>query len=139
MALERHFELHHDLYTLHQEGIGTFDQRLDRLVDQRLRLHAVSTAVLRAATARSSDRPSVATALGRRRVQLRRQVDKQFAPELAGLDETSAGTAAAVLDVLFAMESIETLRLGRRQSAERTATILRNATIALLRPAKRSR
>lgn len=140
-AIERHDEKSQPLYAIADEGTGPLEGRINRLIEQRLRLHTAVAPILRASALRAPFQPSIALAMARRRAALRRQVEKQFALELSTLDEPTATATAAALDVLCSLEALDALRQGRRFSAERTAIVLRTAISALLRPppAKRPR
>lgn len=86
------------------------------LVRQRSELFEVTAMVGIAARTRGPLHPSVAAGLAEARRQLRGQVAALFAAELAALDDTTAASVLAGIDLLSSFESWQLLRRDQRLS-----------------------
>lgn len=130
-AIARQTERFAPLAALADDRSGTLDERIDRIVDVRLRLYEAVGATRRAAIQRAASNPILADQLERTRVLLDRQVEALFAPELDALDPKVRATVAPALDLLLTFESYDQLRRTRRLSGAETRRVLR-ATLARL-------
>ena len=113
-------------------GEGTIEERIERLVQQRMRLFGAIAPVARVSRLRAPFHPVVARELEEGRRFLRRQAERQFEPELSGLPREWRASTAAALDVLTSFESYELLVGARRMSARQAGEALRHALRALL-------
>ncbi|MFM8562785.1 MAG: TetR/AcrR family transcriptional regulator [Acidimicrobiia bacterium] len=106
-AIDMQWERVHHLY----EGLdasGDFEQRLEALVDHRMRLFDKTIGVGRASMVGSVRSATVATALEQRRSFLRAQAVAQFASEIAGSAEPAV--VARIVDFTMSIENIDYLR-----------------------------
>lgn len=117
-------------------GEGTLKERIERLVQQRMRLFAAIAPVARVSRLRAPFHPVVARELEEGRRFLRRQAERQFEPELSSLSREERTAATAALDVLTSFESYELLVGARRMSARQAGEVLRQALRALLNSQK---
>ncbi len=114
---------------------GDLSVRIDRLVAHRVALNSEVGPIVYAARLRAALHAAIALGLGRRREQLRAQLEVLFAPELA-----DAGSAEAREDLLLALEvatgfdALHALRADRECSPEQTGRVLRRTVQALLAP-----
>jgi AcrR family transcriptional regulator len=131
-AIERRLSLVEGLFVLPGLGEGTVQQRIEALVNHRLKLHATLGPTVRAAVLRAPHSPLLAKQFQRRRQLLSAQVEAQFAPELAALDAGRARDLAACIDALCEFESMEHLRHQRGISVARTRSAMITGVTALL-------
>jgi AcrR family transcriptional regulator len=117
-------------------GEGTIAERIDRLVEQRMRLFAAIAPVARVSRLRAPFHPVVARELEQGRVFLRRQAERQFERELSSLGGGERAATAAALDVLTSFESYELLVGARRMSARQAGEAMRRGLRALLNSQK---
>ncbi|HYI62284.1 MAG TPA: TetR/AcrR family transcriptional regulator [Acidimicrobiales bacterium] len=108
-AMVRHLERVEHLFALEDVGVGPLPQRIERIVDARLRLYEAVAPMARAALLRARANPLIAERLRQGRARLRDQVGAMFAPELAALPADGAEDVAAALDVLLGFEALEHL------------------------------
>lgn len=119
-AVGRFMERNETLVALDTSPDAPLSERIDRIVDARLRLYEKVAPVARVALRRSADVPVFADQLTLRRRQLSRQCAELFAPELA-----DAGQAVAdAVDALTQFEAVELLRVRRGLSRRRTRAAL---------------
>lgn len=104
-AVERYFERYVSLFAVPELGDGTQEERIDRFVTARLRLHRTTAPIARAARRRADVHPAIADRLDVTRRQLARQVRTQFARELRDMSRGRADDVASVIDALTAFES----------------------------------
>ena len=131
-AIARQTERFAPLAALADDRSGTLDERIDRIIDVRLRLYEAVGATRRAAIQRAASNPILADQLERTRVLLDRQVEALFAPELDALDPAVRATVAPALDLLLTFESYDQLRRTRRLSGADTRRVLRATLTRLL-------
>jgi AcrR family transcriptional regulator len=132
IAIQRHARDVEPLFALPQIGEGSRDERIARLVDHRVQLYDSIAAVARASLLRAPFQPVIAAGLAARRAALRRQVDRQFATELRSLPTRQRFAVAAAADALTSFETLELLRVDRKLSKTRAATVLRDSLDQLL-------
>ena len=130
-AMARHLDRVQPLFSVDGLGEGPLNERVERQVDQRLRLFEAAGPVMRAALIRARNNDLIRDRVETVRRNLRVQVDEMFAPELAALGPAGRDVGAAV-DVLLAFESIEHLRRHRSFSGPATRQILVASVTALL-------
>ncbi|MBA2624285.1 MAG: TetR/AcrR family transcriptional regulator [Acidimicrobiia bacterium] len=102
--------------------------KIEHVVEARLRLYEVIAPGARVARACAHRQPVVAAQLHETRTFLRRQLRLLFAPELGGQD----ATRLPAIDALCSFETYELLRAEQGLSRARTAAVLRSALQALL-------
>jgi AcrR family transcriptional regulator len=132
-AIERRVSLVERLFVLPGAGEGPLPERILRLVNHRLVLHAKLGPTVRAALLRAPYSPLLAEQVQRRRALLTQQVEAQFAPELTALETARARELLACIDVLCEFESMEHLRAQRGMSVARTRSTLVTGLTALLK------
>jgi Bacterial regulatory proteins, tetR family. len=113
-------------------AVGTREQRIAALVEQRLDIYDATAMTTRAAERFASQSPTVARAFAFRRTLLREQVSTLFAPEL---DQHPARVRRELLDALDATASLESIGLLRAvagHSRPRTRAITVRTLHALL-------
>lgn len=131
-AIARHLARMEPLFVLPDPGVGPLDERIDRLVEARLRLYEAAGPMARASVARAATNELIRERLEDRRRVLRSQVEEMFAPELAAVSAREAHDAVAAIDVLLELESADHLRRHRGLSEEETTRILAAAVRALV-------
>jgi AcrR family transcriptional regulator len=106
---------------------GPFEQRLDAIIDHRLRLFDAISGVMRASEFHEHRSSLVRAGIDRRRAILRAQAVDQFRPELNRLDDSSAASRA--IDVALSLETISylTRHYKRSQLRDTLALMTRNA------------
>ncbi|MEN9804398.1 MAG: hypothetical protein RIS41_1245 [Actinomycetota bacterium] len=106
---------------------GPFEQRLDAILDHRLRLFDAISGVMRASEFHEHRSSLVRAGIDRRRAILRAQAVDQFRPELNRLDDSSAASRA--IDVALSLETISylTRNYKRSQLRDTLALMTRNA------------
>lgn len=132
IAIARHFNTVRHLFELPGIGEGSRAERIEALVQQRVRAHDGVAPIIRATLIRAPFQPVIAEAVQDRRTFLRRQVDRQFAAELKQLPSGERFSVAAAIDALTSFETLELLRTDRGLSASRTSAVLRESIERLL-------
>lgn len=133
-AIARNIERLAPLFRIPSIGDGPLADRIDRLVDCRLRLQAGVGPTVRAARIRATFDPLVRDDMASSRTFLRDQVARHFAPELSTGDRTRDEARLAAVDVLVGFESLDHYLIHRRLSPPQVRPLLVDALGALLRP-----
>ncbi|NDA76928.1 MAG: TetR/AcrR family transcriptional regulator [Actinobacteria bacterium] len=127
-AIAIQWERVHQFY----EGLdasGNFEERLEAMIDHRLRLFDKTIGVGRASAVASARSATVTSAMNHRRAILREQAIAQFAPEIE--KNKNADTVSRIIDYTLSIENIEYLRtsvgLSRPRTRETLATAIRLA------------
>ncbi len=107
------------------DASGDFEQRLDAMIEHRLRLFDKTIGVGRASAVLSARSATVATAMNQRRTVLRTQAVEQFAPEIEASESPDA--VARIVDYTLSLENIEYLRSGAGLSRARTRETIETA------------
>ena len=131
-AMARHLEKVGPMFVVPDLGVGPLDERIERLVDARLRLHEAVAPMVRAAMLRVRSNELIRERLVTARAQLRDQIAAMFAPEL---DALAAGPRREVLDavdVLLGFDSMELLRPALGRSEAEARRVLERAVRAVL-------
>ena len=131
-AIARQMERFGPIAELDALGEGPLPDRIDRIVDGRLRLYDAIGATRRAAIQRAPSNPILAEQLERTRVALAEQAEAMFAPELAGLGAADRRAVAPALDLLLGFESIDQLRRAQGLDDAQTRRVLRATLTRLL-------
>ena len=114
-------------------GPAPLADRVQRLVQQRVRLFDAISSVGVVSRVRAPFQPLIADELAIARSYLRRQVEQLFAPELAALAADSPSAVAAI-DVLTSFESLQLLRFDQQLSAPAVEAALARSIALLLEP-----
>ncbi len=85
-AIARHAERIAPLMVIPDLGVGTFDDRVARFVNQRMRAYEVAAPTARVAMLRAPNNPPLREQLERLRTTLRTQTEAMFEPELRVMD-----------------------------------------------------
>ncbi len=131
-AIERHAEKSHALSIIQEVGQGSFDVRLERFLDARMRLYEAVAATARASRLRAPTSVLIRDQLDNGRRQLRDQVERQFAHELDCLEPRVRRAVLVAADSLTQMETIDLYRHQRRFSLSETREMLDVAIRLLL-------
>ncbi len=134
LALARRAEVAEPLYRLDQLGEGPLAERIDRVVDQRLRLYDETAPSIRMAFAIAPSLPAIRQQVEARKKQLSDQLREHFSPELHVQPKSAGESVLACVDVLCQFESLEQLRVERGMSRDRTRTTLVLGLRVLLSP-----
>lgn len=131
-AIERHLERVGHLFSIHAIGEGSFDERLERFVTARLRLHEAIAPTARASRLRAPTSETIREQLEAGRRALREQIDRHFAPELDRLEPRARRAALAAADVLTQNEGLDHYRVHRGFSSGETHELLAASLTRLL-------
>lgn len=131
-AIARNLARMGHLLEVDRPGEGSVDERIDRLVAARLRLHEGLAPMGRAAVARAPQNPIIAERLQETRLLLRRQVEAMFEPELAALGPVDRHDVVAAIDALLELDSLDLLRRHRALPAADVQRLLVKALRSLL-------
>lgn len=131
-AMARHLDRVQPLFLIDSPGKGPLVDRIEELVDQRLRLYDEVAPMMRAALLRARSNDLIRERLEETRRGLRRQVEEVFAPELGKLSAGDSRDVLAALDVLLEFESMEHLQRERAMTAPDTRRVLIRAVTSLL-------
>ena len=131
-AMARHLERVTPLLRIPDIGAGDLDDRIDRFVDARLRLHDAIAPVARAARAAAPRNEIIRAQYDRTRSTLSAQVETHFGPELQAMPAPQRRAVASGIDALSQLEGLDHLRLHQGHARPRAAEILRQLVAILL-------
>ena len=131
VAIERQIERVGDLIELADVGQGALDERVERIVTQRLRLFEAILPVARVSRLRAPFEPVVAQELAQSRRLFRRQVERHFGPELDRLKRGERNARLGAAEALCSFETYELLRLGQEQTPKQVGDVMRAGLSAL--------
>lgn len=131
-ATERQLEKTAHLWSFDASTAGPLEERLERFLDHRLRLHEAVGMSNRAARAFAVRDSAVAERLARGRRLLRRHIEAQFAPELGALSAGRRRSIVAAVDALTQFEGLDSLIVQQSQSHREARETLRLALRVLL-------
>lgn len=120
-AIARQLERVGHLY----EGLsidGSFEQRLDAIIDHRLRLFDAIQGTMRASEYLEHRSTLIRTSVDKRRAVLRAQAVDQFRPELNRLEDQQL--ASRVIDVALSLETISYLTRHHKRSQLRDTLVV---------------
>lgn len=132
-AMTRHLDRLQPLFVIENPGAGPLVDRVDQLVDQRLRLYDAVAPMMRAAVLRVRSNDLIRERLEENRRGLRHQIAEVFAPELGELTAGVSREVVAALDVLLEFESMEHLRRERSMAEPAARQVLVRAVKSMLR------
>jgi AcrR family transcriptional regulator len=133
-AIERSMRRGIELARIPGFGRGSFAERLDAFVDNRVALYEQRIAGYRAALHYAGTIPPLADALQQSRMFLRDQVATQFAPELDALPVGDRRLAEAACDTISQFEGIDHLRRTLRCTEGECRAVLRRTLARTLGP-----
>lgn len=134
VAVARHHERVRPLAELDTSTDAPLVERVQRLVDQRLRLFDAIASVGVVSRLRAPFQPLIASELTTARGFWRQQLRELFAPELRPLGAAAAGHVVASIDVLTSFESVQLMRDDQQLSASVIAAALVQSITALVTP-----
>ena len=132
VAIDRQFVALFDLWVVPDTGIGPLDERVDRLVEQRLALYDAAASVWRVGQTRAPFEPVLERNLQRTAADKVEQMRRHFAAELDGLNPDRAALLAEALAAMCSLDAIELLRHVRALDRPTTAAILSSMLSAVL-------
>ena len=133
VAVARHHDRVAPLAVLDTTTAAPLAERVQRLVEQRLRLFGAIASVGTVARVRAPFQPLIAAELATAREFWREQLRQLFAPELRALGKATAAHVVASIDVLTSYESVQLLRDDQRLSSAQIAAALAHSITALLK------
>jgi AcrR family transcriptional regulator len=131
-ALGRRMKVAVPLFRLDAIGEGTREERIERYVDQRLRLYDQIAPTVRAALSPAAEQPAIVEAVQSRKRLLSRQTRQHFAEELEAWPKEYAADVLLAIELLFQFESVELLRAERGLSTKRSGRVLATGLASLL-------
>ena len=132
VAIERQFVAIFDLWVVPDAGIGPLDERVERLVEQRLTLYEAAVSVWRVGQTRAPFEPVLARNLERTAAVNVEQMKRHFATELDVLNPARAEVLAESLAAMCSLDAIDLLRHVRELDRPTTAEILSSMLSATL-------
>jgi AcrR family transcriptional regulator len=133
-SIERHFERIEPLAAIPQLGEGTLVERVDAMLNARIRLFTEVAAAYRAAHAKAPFDPILSERLDFTRAALSQQVELQFSLELDAFDPGLRPVRLAAVDLLLSLESLVALITHRGHSPTAAAAVISEAVFMLLQP-----
>lgn len=130
-AIDRQTERASHLIELKDVGQGVLTNRIERLATQRATLFEEIAPAARVGRLRAPYQPIVAEDIRKSRAALGRQIEKHFAPELAGLDSDRRRETLAAADVLCSFETFDLLRTAQGLRSVQYESTIRLALTAL--------
>jgi AcrR family transcriptional regulator len=130
-AVELQWDRVKPLY-LDLDNSGDFNQRVQSIVQHRIRLHDSISGVFRVAAMTAVRRPAVALAVEQRRQYLRVQAAKQFGTELEELPDASV--RRTIVDHILSLENIDYLKSSVGLSLPKLREVLSSGITLTLRP-----
>jgi TetR/AcrR family transcriptional regulator, regulator of autoinduction and epiphytic fitness len=106
--------------------------RVDALVQHRIRLFTAIGNVGRVTRLRSPSHPAVAEGLKNMRGYLRSQVKELFGPELKARPRDEANSVMSAIDVLTSFEAFDLMQSDQGLSTARVAEAMRHGVLGLL-------
>ena len=132
LALARRTQVADPLYELARVGEGTLEERVERVVDQRLRLYGDMGPAIRMALAIAPTLPAIRDQVEVRKRQLFDQLQSQFAAEVERCPGETGRCLLRCVDVLCQFESLDRLIVEGRLSHRQARDTLRCGLSALL-------
>lgn len=132
-AIARRMEVVEPLLALPDAAVGSLEERIERVLDARLRLWDAAAPVARAVIVRAPVNPLLADQLDRNRRRLHAQVEEVFTAELDACEDDERQALLAAADLLTGYDSLDLLRRQQDRTAEETRDILARALRRLFR------
>ena len=124
VAVERQLAATVDIWSVPETGVGPLDERVERLVEQRLTLYDAVASVWRVGQTQAPFEPVLAENLERTAALNVEQMKRHFEPELEGLPQDRAEHLSEALATMCSLDAIELLRHVRRLDRSTTGEIL---------------
>jgi AcrR family transcriptional regulator len=138
VATERQIARVQHLLDVPALGSGPLQDRIARLVSQRVALFEAILPVARVSRLRAPYEPVVAEELARSRRVLRRQGERHFDHELKLLSGTHRVAMVSAIELLSSFESYELLRIGHGHSPRQIGEAMRVGLSGLMTNARRT-
>ena len=132
-AIARQQERVRPLWDIPNLGQGTLPERIQAMADMRCRLFETVGPAARVSRMRAPIHPVIARELAESRKLFIRQVERQFAPELEGLERAARRRMVAALDVICSFESVDLMRVAHGMTIDEVRESMAGALTALLR------
>ncbi len=132
VAIEHQSERTADIGYLHGLGRGSFDERVEALINHRITLFDATQNVSKAARLRAPNQPILQASITSGRALSREQIRVQFRKELRLMNREDASAALGSIDVLLSVEAYDLYRNAQSRSRSRTAATLSFAIRRLL-------
>ena len=136
VAVARHHERMSPLAELDTTSSDSLDERIRRLVAQRMRLFDAIGSVGTVARVRAPFQPLIAAELLKARKLWRLQLRQLFAPELRALGDSTAAHVVSSIDVLTSFESVQLMRDDQKLSSSAISAALVHSITALVQAVK---
>lgn len=133
VAIERQYEAITDHLHISEIGRGPLDDRIERIVENRLDLYDAAAPVARVGRMRAPLHPVLLDHLRDNAARTCEQVRRHFAPELAALPAGRRNAVTEAVGGALAMEAMELYRFVRGLTRDETGAVLRETIGALLR------
>ena len=124
VAVERQLAATIAIWAVPDTGIGPLDERVARLVEQRLTLYDAAASVWRVGQTRAPFEQVLERNLERTAALNVEQMKQHFAAELEGLTQESAQRLSEALAAMCSLDAIDLLRHVRKLDRSTTAEIL---------------
>ncbi len=134
VAIERHGATYADLIDIDNCGQGPFSERVDNLVECRMRLYEKVAAVARVTRMKAPMQDVLAEKLDTDRRGLNVQLSIHFKTEIEAMADDERDAARRAAEVICSIDSIELMRYSRGMTPAQTAAALRIALRKLLGP-----
>jgi AcrR family transcriptional regulator len=109
MAIDRAEQRVLHLLTIRERGRGTLEERIERIAEQRMRVHKEIQPIARVARLRAPFHPVISERLEVSRSYYAHQVARQFEPELERMEEPARGEILAAAVALCGFETFDFL------------------------------
>lgn len=121
------------LFAIENAGEGELEERIEAVVQQRVRLFQAIAPVARVGRMRAPMQPVLARQIRADGALLRQQVERQFEPELKSWSEDKREAALSAADILTSYEAFEILSERQGKDEETVARAMRAGLTALFR------
>ncbi len=132
VAVERQYASIRDFLMISEIGRGPLADRIDKIVEGRLKLYDVSSPVSRVGHMLAPVEPVLAAHLQEMAAASVAQVARHFAAELDSMNDNDAAITAEALALAVSMESMEALRHIRGLGRGRAGAVMRATLSGLL-------
>lgn len=134
VGIEKNRSAIEHLIPIRNFGGGTFAERVDHIVAQRLALWAEMDATAQVARMRAYSQPVLAEDLAKGRVFFRRQVAQQFEPELKVLPHAESLRILSSVDVMLSYETFALFSRDHCLTEDQVGDTIKKSLQLLLQP-----
>lgn len=131
IAIQKNLARLEPLIGLQTLGVGTLEERIEAIVQQRLALHRRQKATSRVARMLAYEQPVLEQVLANSAKKFRRQVERHFEQELDAMDAAKRVQTLAAADIICAFDAYDMMSRVRELDDETVAAVMRNALAAL--------